>query len=173
MPGKPCVMAWAAADSESALKARYRSDADRGRRPRLHGRWLLRQGQPGDEGAAAVGGQRRTAERWIDWERHEGGIDGLLAHRQGGIGQPSRLTPVPREPVAAAVATGPFRTAAAVGPWIAAPCAVTDRPAALLDLLGRLRCHPTVPRPPHEPADLAAQDVWKQGACTRPCRPRD
>lgn len=168
MPGKPFVMAWAAAESEPALKARYRSEADRGRRLRLHGLWLLRQGQPVAGVAAAVGVHRRTVERWIDWYRHEGGITGLLAHRQGGTGQPSRLTPAQQEQVAEAVVTGQFRTAAEVGTGIAATFAVPYRPGGLQALLGRRRCHPKVPRPLHEQADLAAQDAWKKGACTRP-----
>lgn len=165
MPGKRFVMAWAAADSEAALKAQYRSEADAARRMRLHGLWLLRQGQPVDTVAGTVGVHRRTVERWIDWYRHEGGIGGVIAHRQGGVGRPSRLTEAEREQVAAEVASGRFRTASEVGTWIAATFAVTYRPGGVQDLLGRLRCHPKVPRPLHELADLAAQDTWKKGAC--------
>ncbi len=157
MAGKLFVMVWAAADTEAALKARYRSEADGKRRLRLHGLWLLRQGEP-------VGVHRRTVERWIAWYRHEGGLAGLVAHRQGGVGQPSRLTPEQREQVAEEVASGRFRTAAEVGTWIAATFAVTYRPGGVQDLLGRLRCHPKVPRPLHEQADLAAQAAWKKGA---------
>ena len=164
MAGKLFVMVWAAADTEAALKARYRSEADGKRRLRLHGLWLLRQGEPVDAVAAAVGVHRRTVERWIDWYRHEGGLAGLVAHRQGGVGQPSRLTPEQREQVAEEVASGRFRTAAEVGTWIAATFAVTYRPGGVQDLLGRLRCHPKVPRPLHEQADLAAQAAWKKGA---------
>ena len=164
MAGKLFVMVWAAADTEAALKARYRSEADGKRRLRLHGLWLLRQGEPVDAVAAAVGVHRRTVERWIAWYRHEGGLAGLVAHRQGGVGQPSRLTPEQREQVAEEVASGRFRTAAEVGTWIAATVAVTYRPGGVQDLLGRLRCHPKVPRPLHEQADLAAQAAWKKGA---------
>lgn len=164
MPGKPFVMAWAAEDSEAVLKARYRSEADGKRRMRLQGLWLLREGKSVDGVAAAVGVHRRTVERWIDWYRHEGGVGGLLAHRQGGVGQRSRLTPEQREQLTEAVATGRFRTAAEVGTWIAATFAVSYRPGGIQDLLSRLRCHPKVPRPLHELADLDAQAAWKRGA---------
>ena len=168
MPGKAFVMAWAEADTDGALKARYRAEAAGKRRMRLHGLWLLRQGQHVDAVAAAVGVHRRTVERWIDWYRHEGGLDGVLAHRQGGVGQPSRLTADEREQVATEVATGRFRTAAEVGAWLTATYGVTYRPGGVQDLLGRLRCHPKVPRPLHEKADLATQDAWKGGASGRP-----
>lgn len=172
MPGKPFVMEWAQAEAEAALKARYRAEADGKRRRRLHGLWLRRAGRTVDEVAAAVGVHRRTVERWVDWYRHEGGVAGVLAHRQGGVGQPSRLTAAQQEQVADEVATGRFRTAAEVGRWIAATFGVTYRPGGVQDLLGRLRCHPTVPRPLHEQADRAAQDAWKGGASGRRSRQR-
>jgi transposase len=168
MPGKPFVMDWGAEDTEAALRAAYRAEADGKQRMRLHGLWLLRQGRHVDAVAAAVGVHRRTVERWIDWYRHEGGRAGVLVHRHGGVGQPSRLTAEHREQVAAEVATGRFRTAAEVGRWISATFGVTYRPGGVQDLLGRLRCHPKVPRPLHEKADLAAQDAWKKGASPTP-----
>ena len=168
MPGKPFVMVWAEADTEAELKARYRAETNGKRRMRLQGLWLLRREQPVDEVAAAVGVHRRTVERWIDWYRHEGSVAGVLAHRQGGVGQPSRLTAEQRERVAAEVATGRFRTAAEVGQWIAATFGVTYRPGGVQDLLGRLKCHPKVPRPLHEQADPAAQEAWKGGASAPP-----
>lgn len=170
MPGKPFVMAWAAEDTEAALKERYRAEADGKRRMRLQGLWLLRQGRQVDEVAAAVGVHRRTVERWIDWYRHEGGLAGVLAHRQGGVGQPSRLTAEQREELAVEVATGRFATAAQIGAWIAATYGVAYRPGGVYDLLGRLRCHPKVPRPQHEKADPAAQTAWKGGASPRRSR---
>jgi transposase len=164
MSGKPFVMTWAAEDSEAALKARYRAEADSQQRLRLHGLWLLRQGQPVAAVAAAVGVHRRTVERWVDWYRHEGGLAGVRAHRQGGVGQPPRLTREQQEQVGDIVATGRFRTAAEIGRWIADTYGVTYRPGGVADLLRRLRCHPKVPRPLHEKADLAAQAAWKGGA---------
>src|SRR5438067_8851746 len=119
MPGKPFVMDWVEADTEAALKARYRAEADGKRRLRLHGLWLLRCGQHVDAVAAAVGVHRRTVERWIDWYRHAGGLAGVLAHRQGGVGQPPRLTAEQQEQVGDEVATGRFRTANEIGRWIA------------------------------------------------------
>ena len=164
MPGRPFAMAWAAEDTEAALWARYRAEGDGKRRMRLQGLWLLRQGRHVDEVAAAVGVHRRTVERWVDWYRHEGGLAGVLAHRQGGVGQPPRLTADQQEQVAAEVAAGRFATAAQIGAWIRETYGVTYRPGGLYDLLGRLRCHPKVPRPLHEQADPAAQAAWEGGA---------
>jgi transposase len=168
--GRAFVMVWAAEDTEGAFHARYRAESDGKRRMRLHGLWLLRQGQSVDAVAAAVGVHRRTVAHWIDWYRHEGGLAGVLAHRQGGVGQPPRLTPEQQEQVGAEVATGRFRTAAEIGRWITATFGVTYRPGGVHDLLGRLKCHPKVPRPLHEKADLAAQDAWKKGASLPPLR---
>lgn len=157
------VVAWAAEDTEERLKARYRAEADGKRRMRLQGLWLLRAGRSVDEVAAAVGVHRRTVDRWVAWYR-AGGLAGVLAHRQGGHGRPPRLTADQQEQVAAEVATGRFATAAQIGAWIAATYGVTYRPGGLYDLLGRLRCHPKVPRPLHEKADPAAQAAWQGGA---------
>lgn len=173
MPGKRFVMAWAEADTEVALKARYRAEADGKRRLRLHGLWLLRQGRHVDAVAAVVGVHRRTVERWIAWYRHEGGVDGMLAHRQGGTGQPPRLTVEQQAHLGDEIATGRFRTAAEIGAWIAQTFGVTYRPGGVTDLVGRLRCHPKVPRPLHEQADLAQQRAWKGGASRRPSPRQD
>ncbi len=167
MPGRPFVMDWAEEDTEAALKAAYRSEPDGKRRMRLQGLWLLRQGRHVEEVAAAVGVHRRTVERWVDWYRHEGELRGVLAHRQGGHGRPARLTAAQQEQIAAEVATGRFATAAQIGAWIAATFGVTYQPGGVQDLLGRLRCHPKVPRPLHEKADPAAQAAWKGGASRR------
>ena len=47
---------------------------------------------------------------------------------------------------------------------------VAYRPGGVSSLVGRLRCHPKVPRPLHEKADPAAQQAWKGGASGRPWR---
>ena len=148
MPGKPFVMVWAEADSEEALKRRYLAEAHPRQRQWLHGLWLLRRGWGVEEVADAVGAGRRTVERWIDWYR-TGGLDGVLAHRQGGSGQPARLTVEQQERVGEEVATGRFRTAAEIGAWIAETFGVAYRPGGVASLLGRLQCHPKVPRPLH------------------------
>jgi len=166
--GKPVVLVWAEADSAEALKRRSLAEAHPRRRQWLHGLWLRRRGWRVDEVAAAVGAGRRTVERWIDWYRHEGGVDGVLAHRQGGTGQPARLSAAQQEQVADEIATGRFRTAAEIRAWIAATFGVTYRPGGVTSLVGRLRCHPKVPRPLHEKADPAAQEAWKGGASTLP-----
>ena len=166
MPGKPFVMNWAEADTEEALKQRYLAEVHPRRRQWLQGLWLLRRGWRVDDVAAAVGAGRRTVERWIDWYRTTG-LDGLLAHRQGGRGQVARLTAAQQEEVAEEVATGRFRTAAEIGRWIGATYGVTYRLGGVGSLLRRLRCHPKVPRPLHAQADPAAQDAWKKGASAR------
>lgn len=164
--GKPFVMVWSAADSEVALKERYLSETHPRRRQWLQGLWLLRRGWRVDEVADAVGAGQRSVERWIDWYRTSG-LDGMLAHRLGGHGQPCRLTADQQELVAATVATGRFRTAAEIGTWISDTFAVGYRPGGVSSLLGRVRCHPKVPRPLHERADPAAQEEWKKGASRR------
>ena len=154
-------MTWAEADTAAALKARYRAEARADRRMRLQGLWLLREGRSVDETAAAVGVHRRTVDRWVAWYRR-GGVDGALAHRQGGRGQPRKLTPEQEARVRAEVATDRFRTAES-GAWIAATFGVRFRRGGVSSLLRRLRAAPQVPRPRHEKADPAAQAAWQRG----------
>ena len=129
---------------------------------RLHGLWLLREGRSVDETAAAVGVHRRTVDRWVAWYR-TGGLAAVLAHRQGGRGQPRKLTPEQEARVRAEVATGRFRTAAEIGAWITTTFGVRFRPGGVSSLLRRLRAAPKVPRPRHEKADPAAQAAWQRG----------
>jgi transposase len=164
-------MVWAEPDTEETLKARYLAEVHVRRRQWLHGLWLLRRGWRVDEVADAVGAGRRTVERWIDWYRTSG-LEGVLAHRQGGVGQPPRLTAAQQEQVATEVATGRFRTAREIGVWISQTFAVTYRPGGVTALLRRLRGHPKIPRPLHEKADLAAQEDWKKGGSRRRSPPR-
>jgi transposase len=161
-------MVWAEADSAEALRRRYLSEAQPRRRQWLHGLWLLRRGWRVAEVADAVGAGRRTVERWIDWYRHEGGLEGVLAHRQGGHGQSARLSAAQQAQVADEIATGRFRTATEIRAWIADTFGVSYRPGGVTSLVGRLRCHPKVPRPLHEKANPAAQETWKRGASGLP-----
>lgn len=156
------TMTWAAEDIAGTLKARYRAEPRADRRLRLQGLWLLREGRSVAETAAAVGVHRRTVDRWVDWYR-TGGLVGVLAHRQGGRGRAGKLTPEQEAQVAAAVATGRFRTAAEIGAWIDAMFAVSFRPGGVAHLLARVRAAPKVPRPRHEKADSTAQAAWKKG----------
>ena len=94
----------------------------------------------------------------------------MLAHRQGGTGQPPRLTVAQQAHLGDEIATGRFRTAAEIRAWIADTFGVTYRPGGVTSLVGRLRCHPKVPRPLHERADPAAQDAWKGGAARAPAQ---
>lgn len=121
------------------------------------------------ETVAALGVHYRTVQRWVDWYRDGGGA-AVRAHRLGGHGQPAFLSAEAEAAVADPVATGRFRTAAAVGEWIADPYGVRYRPGGLASLLARLQCAPKVPRPVHEQADLAEQDRCKRGGSRRPSR---
>ena len=55
----------------------------------------------------------------MDWYR-QGGVAAVRGHRLGGHGQPAYLSAEAQAAVAETVATGRFRTAAAVGDGIAA-----------------------------------------------------
>jgi transposase len=149
-------------DTVEALHHAYRAEPDGPVRMRLHGLWLLRTGRTVGEVAGAVGVHYRTVQRWVRWYEH-GGLVTVRAHRQGGVGQPPRLTPTQQEQVATEVATGRFRTVAEIGAWIGAAFGVHYRPGGLYALLARLRCAPKVPRPLHEKADPAMQETWKKG----------
>lgn len=98
----------------------------------------------------------------MGWYR-QGGIAEVRAHRRGGHGRDSFLTPDEQEAVAREVATGRFRSAAAGGAWVAQTYGVTYRQGGIESLLERLRCAPKVPRPLHEKADLTEQEAWKKG----------
>jgi hypothetical protein len=103
----------------------------------------------------------------VDWYRHAGGLAGVLAHRQGGVGQVARLSAEQQAQVGEEVATGRFRTAAEIGRWITVTYDVTYQPGGLAHLLRRLRGHPKVPRPLREQADLEAQEGGKKGALAK------
>lgn len=153
---------WAVEDSAVALKARYRREGRADRRLRLHGLWLLREGRSVDETANAVGTHRRTVDRWVAWYRVSG-LAGVLTHRQGGHGQPSKLTAPQQAQLRAEVARGRFRSAAEAGAWLATTYGVNYRPGGLDALLRRLGAAPKIPRPRHEKADVAAQAAWQKG----------
>jgi transposase len=160
--GRPFVVAWRGEDDAAALKAAYGAERDAEVKPRLHALWLIRAGRRLGEVADVVGVDYRTVQRWVAWYR-DGGLTVVRARHMGGVGQPSRLRPEQQERVAREVATGRFRTAAAIRGWVAETFRVTYTEGGMYSLLGRLRLAPKVPRPLHEHADLAAQDAWKKG----------
>lgn len=161
------MMVWAAADDEASLKAQSRAEQRPDRRLRFQGRWLPRQGRPVDAVAAAVGVYRRRVERWIDWYRTRG-LTGVLAHRQGGHGQPAKLTAAQQARVATEVETGRFRTAADIRAWVEHTFSVTYTEGGLYSLRARLRRAPKVPRPLHRKTDLDEPERFKGGASPRP-----
>lgn len=166
--GRRLEIAWHEEDSEAALRAAYRAEQRADVRSRLHALWLLRGGSRtlGDV-AALVGADYRTVQDWVRWYR-QGGIAEVRGHRMGGHGRDPYLTPAEQEEVAREVATGRFRTVAAVRAWIDATYSVTYSRGGAESLLARLDCAPKVPRPLHEKADLAAQEAWKKGGSV-PC----
>ncbi len=141
MPGKPFVTVWAEGDSEEALTQRDLKERQPRQRRWLHGLWLLRPGWHGHDVADAVGAGRRSVERWIDWYRNEGEVDGVRAPPRG-HGRPSRLAVAQQARFGDEIATGRFRTAAGIGAWIAGTFGVTYPPGRVTGVVGRLRCHP-------------------------------
>lgn len=166
MAGRRLRVTWEEPDTAKALRQAYRAEDDAAVRMRLQGLWLLRTGRRVGAVAAVVGVHYRTVQRWVRWYE-QGGLAAVRAHRQGGVGQPPRLSAAQQEQVAQEVATGRFRTAAEVGVWIRATFGVTYRPGGLSTLLLRLRCAPKVPRPLHQNADPAMQEAWKKGGSRR------
>lgn len=160
--GRPFRVAWGTADTAAALKAGYEAERDRALRTRLHGLWLLRAGWRLEAVAEVVGVQYRTVQRWVAWYR-AGGLETVRAHRMGGTGQASFLSPADRTRVADEVATGRFRTGAEIRDWIAGELGVTYTVAGVYSLLKRLRCAPKVPRPVHAAADPARQAAFQKG----------
>jgi transposase len=166
MAGRRLRVVWEAADTVEVLRRAYRAEAEGAVRMRLHGLWLLRTGRSVGAVAATVGVHYRTVQRWVRWYE-AGGLAAVRVHRQGGAGPQPRLTAAQQQQVAAEVATGRFRSAAAIGAWIQTTFGVCYRPGGLATLLARLQCAPKVPRPLHAKADLEAQERFKKGGLPR------
>ena len=164
--GRSLVIPWAAEDDAARLKRLYQAETRRDIRPRLHALWLLRTGRRIREVATVLGVHERNVQRWVRWYR-EGGLGAVTAHRRQGKGQPARLTAEQQAQVAAEVATGRFRTTAAIRRWVVETFGVTYSEGGMYSLLARLNCAPKVPRPLHANTDLAAQERWKKGGSPR------
>ncbi|MBI2320532.1 MAG: winged helix-turn-helix domain-containing protein [Chloroflexi bacterium] len=132
----------------------------------MHGLWLLRDGWRLGEVSEVVGVHYRTVQRWVAWYR-VGGLAAVQAHKMGGTGQAPFLTSAQEAEVAAAVATGRFRTGEELRAWIAERFGVAYTVGGVYSLLERLRCRPKVPRPMHAKADRAAQEAWKKGGFSK------
>jgi transposase len=124
--------------------------------------WLLRGGWTLGRVAEALGVHYRSVQRWAAWYR-QGGPDAVRAHRMGGTGQAAFLSAEAEAEVAAAVATGRFRTGAEIRAWVEAEYGAAYTVAGVYSLLKRLRCAPKVPRPLHAKADIERQEAWKRG----------
>ena len=70
--GAPLRMDWAVEDTVEALQGRYRRERRVDVRPRLHGLWLVRQGQTTRQVAQVLGVHERTVQRWLAWYRAGG-----------------------------------------------------------------------------------------------------
>jgi transposase len=159
------VLAWQ--DEADALYAQYRQEIKPDLRPRWHGLWLLRTGHTVRETAAVLGVHERSVQHWVAWYR-AGGLEAVAAHRKAGKGTRARLSPEQQALLRAETATGRFRTAAEVVTWVQERFGVGYTVSGMHQLLRRLRCKPTVPRPA-EKADPVAQEGWKKGGAPTPC----
>ena len=167
--GRPLAVEWASEDDAASLYARYRREHRADVRPRLHGLWLVRAGRSAREAAEVLGVHERTVTRWLEWYR-KGGLAAVEGRHAGGQGAPSFLAAEQRAALADEVATGRFRTAAAIRRWVEERWGVRYTEGGMYALLQRLGCAPKVPRPVHAKADAAAQARWKRGGSRRPSR---
>jgi len=165
--GRKLTVEWAAEDDAASLYGRYRRERRADVRPRLHGLWLVRTGRTTREVAEVLGVDERTVQRWLGWYR-AGGLAPLEGRHAGSQGAPSFLTVEQRAELADEVATGRFRTAAAIRRWVAERWGVSYTEGGMYALLRRLQCAPKVPRPVHEKADHLAQARWKKGGSQTP-----
>ncbi len=157
---------WAAEDTADALHAQYRAEPVAEVRTRLHALWLLRLGEGPMAVAAVVGVSRNSVPQWLRWYR-EGGLAAVRAHRRGGHGTPSYLTPAQQEQLVAEAAQGVFATAQAVRDWIEERFGVVYTRDSMYTLLPRLGIRRKVPRPRHAQTDPQAQAAWKKGGSGR------
>lgn len=172
MAGRRWRVVWAAAAPAAARRRADGAAADGAVGMRRHRLWRLRRGQAVGAVAATVGGHERPVPRWVRWSE-AGGLAAVRTQRQrqGGAGPHPRLTAAHHAPVAAAVATGRFRAAAASGAGRPTAVGVRSRPGGRAPLLARLQGAPKVPRPRPATADLAAQARFTTGGVAPPVRP--
>src|SRR5918999_94764 len=143
--GRKLRVEWAAGDDAASLRARYRRERRADVRPRLHGLWLVRTGRTTREVAEVIGVEERTVQRWLAWYR-AGGLAEVEGRHAQGKGAAPRLTPEQQAELADEVATGRFRTAAEIRPWVRERWGVRYTEGGLYALLARLLFEPKVPR---------------------------
>jgi transposase len=165
--GRKLSVEWARADDASSRYERYRRERRPDVRPRLHGLWLVRTGKTTREAAEVLGVDERTVQHWLAWYR-AGGLAPREGRHAGSQGTPSFLTTEQKAELADEVATGRFRTAAAIRGWVEARWGVGYTEGGMYALLRRLRCTPKVPRPIHEKTEQLAQARRKQGGSRKP-----
>src|ERR687890_1246258 len=114
--GRELAGGWGGKEEAAGLYGRYRRERRPDVRPRLHGLGLVRTGKTTREVAEVLGVDERTVQRWLAWYR-AGGLAPLEGRHAQGRGAPSFLAPEQKTALAAEVATGGFRTAAALPAW--------------------------------------------------------
>lgn len=163
MIGRRLRIDWREGDEESSLKARYLAEKRTEVRVRLHALWLLRTGRSIREVASLLGVHERSVQYWVSGYRR-GGLAEVSAHRLGGVGKSSWLTPEQQAEVVAEAATGNWRAAEDARRWIADKFQVSYKLNGVCELLARLKCKPKVPRPLHAKVSLEELEIWKKGA---------
>ncbi len=153
---------WAPEDTAEARHAQYRAEPVAEVRTRLQALWRLRLGEGPTAVAAGVGVSRNSVQQWLRWYR-QGGLAEVRAHRRGGHGTPSYLTPAQQEQLVAEAAQGVFATAQAVRDWIEQRFGVVYTRDSMYTLLPRLGIRLKVPRPRHAQTDPQAQAAWQKG----------
>jgi transposase len=165
--GRPLHIDWAAEDTVAALQRRYRAEADAQLAVRLQALWLIRSGQSLRTAARLVGVSERIVRRWVAWYR-QGGIPAVVGHRQGGHGQPPRLSAAQQDALWTHLCSGAVYTVQDAITWVEQQFQVTYRPKGMYSLLHRLRARPKVPRPHNPKSTPEEQAAWKKGAWSRP-----
>lgn len=160
--GRPLKVDWQ--DSENALKKRYLNETDHQDRMRLHALWLVRKGRQMGEVAEIMGVCYESIRRWVDWYR-TGGIEEVLAHRQGGSGgKEPRLSEEAREELLQKAERGELRTISDGVRWAREEAGVEYTYWGMRHVFERLDLKKKVPRRQSPDADPERQEAWKKGA---------
>jgi len=89
--GRRLKVRWDERDTPEYLKATYRDEQDGAVRVRLEAMRLLRRGKSVSLVADVLDVNYRTVQKWPGWYR-SGGLEGVKAHRRGGIGKKPYLS---------------------------------------------------------------------------------
>jgi transposase len=150
-------------EDEATLKRRYLAEKDAQNRTRLQALWQLRRGQTVAEVAELVGKHPRTVQDWIAWYR-QGGLEGVLQHRQGGHGgKRPRLNLEQLNELKAAASAGEVHSIQDGVQWAKEKYGVTYTYWGMRSVFVRLKLRKKVPRPRNPQASAEQQEAWKKG----------